>query len=187
MRLFIAFPLEANVKNELTKILADLQPKSGAVKWVERNNLHLTSRFLGETHQDDVPKIEERLDHIAAKYEPFDSVMTKIGGFPNLRRPRIIWVGMEKNVDFMTKIATHVELAMQDIGFEAEIKRFKAHLTLGRVKDPRRLDELTGYLQDYRFAPIPIHFDRLVLFKSTLTSTGPIYDRLHEAVLGTQS
>jgi 2'-5' RNA ligase len=187
MRLFIAFPLEASVKDELAKILADFKPKSDAVKWVERNNLHLTSRFLGETHQDEVPKIEERLDGIAAKYEPFDSVMTRIGGFPNLRRPRVIWVGMEKNVDFMTKIATHVELAMQDIGFEAETKRFQAHLTLGRVKDPRRLEELTGYLQDYRFDPIPIRFDRLVLFKSTLTRTGPIYDRLHEAVLGVKS
>ena len=114
-------------------------------------------------------------------------LLEKIGGFPNLRRPRVIWVGMEKNVDFMTKIATHVELAMQDIGFEAETKRFRAHLTLGRVKDPRQINDLAAYLQDYKFDPIPIHFDRLVLFKSTLTRTGPIYDRLHEAVLGVKS
>lgn len=187
MRLFIAFPLEAEVANRLAVILGDLKPRSREVKWVASKNIHLTARFLGETRPESIPHIKERLDHIVAKYQPFDSVIDAVGGFPNLKRPRVIWAGMEKNVDFLTKIATHIELAMQDIGFEAETKRFKAHLTLGRVKDARNLEELTGYLQNYRLDPIPVHFDRLVLFKSTLTPTGPIYESLHEAFLSTTS
>ena len=183
MRLFIAFPLDQTVKDKLAAVIDDLKPACDAVKWVARQNIHLTSRFLGETHENQIPKIIEKLDYIAAKYRPFESVIDTIGAFPNPRRPRIIWVGTTRNVDFLTKIATHVELAMQSIGFEAETKRFKAHLTLGRVKDPRRLDDLPDCLDSYRFEPIPLSFDRLVLFKSTLQRTGPIYDRLHEAML----
>jgi len=184
MRLFIAFPLEQQVRDKLSGIIDDLKPACDAVKWVNRQNIHLTSRFLGETHKDQVPRIIEKLDHIAARYEPFESVIDSIGAYPNTRRPRIVWVSTTRNIDFLTKIATHVELAMQSIGFKAETKRFKAHLTLGRVKDPRRLGDLPDCLNDYKVEPIPIGFDRLVLFKSTLQRTGPIYDRLHESLLG---
>lgn len=183
MRLFIAFPLEPTVRDKLAAIIDDLKPACDAVKWVTRQNIHLTSRFLGETHENQIPKIIVKLDHIAAKYRPFETVINTIGAFPNPRRPRIVWVGTNQNVDLLINIATDVELAMQSIGFEAETKRFKAHLTLGRVKDPRRLDDLPECLENYRFEPIPLSFDRLVLYKSTLQRTGPIYDRLHEALL----
>jgi len=73
---------------------------------------------------------------------------------------------------------------MRKLRFEKEKRPFKAHLTLGRVRQGRRVDELAAFLESFRLDPIPLKLDRLVLFKSTLTPQGATYDRLHEAILG---
>ena len=98
----------------------------------------------------------------------------------------MIWAGLAESdsVREMEKMARQVELAVRQLRFEPDSKGFKPHLTLGRVKDPRDLGELPEYLKSYRFDPLPLRLDRLVLFQSTLTPQGPIYDRLHEAKLG---
>jgi len=183
MRLFIALPLEQSVKSALGNIISDLKPHGGSVKWVKPDNIHMTLRFLGETDEKQVDKIKAVIDEVAGQHHCVDTSISKLGGFPNLNRPRVIWVGMEKDVDYLAKIARQIELKVRTLRFERESKAFKAHLTLARVRDSHGLNNLVDCLRDYRLEEIPVSFDRIVLFKSTLTPQGPIYDRLHEAVL----
>ena len=86
-------------------------------------------------------------------------------------------------VERMTELAVVVDTAMNGLGFAKEERRFKAHLTLGRIKESRGTEELTAYLKNYHLDPMSLTMDRIVLFKSTLTPRGPIYDRLYEAFL----
>ena len=73
---------------------------------------------------------------------------------------------------------------MSQLGFEKESKKFKAHLTLGRVKNSNDLSNLNNYISDYKVEPKQLIFDKLCLYKSTLTPQGPIYECLHEVKFG---
>lgn len=184
LRLFIALPLPPEVETELDRLLEQLRPKSSNVKWVPAKNIHLTVKFLGDTDEKTVGKITRALDEVAPQYQPFETTIDRIGAFPNLRRPRVIWVAGSEPIEGATRLARDVDLRMRKLRFEKEKRFFKAHLTLGRVRQGRQVDELAKYLESFRLKPIPLTLDRLVLFKSTLTPQGAIYDRLHEARLG---
>jgi 2'-5' RNA ligase len=184
MRLFIALPLEKAVEDHLGKLIITLKQKGGQVRWVAPKNIHLTVRFLGDTEDDLVPQLGGIIDETAKKFTPVQTQIDRLGAFPNLHRPNVIWVGLHDNTDILAELANDVEAGVRRLGIEPDPKTFKAHLTLGRVKDSRGLESLTGFVQSHQFAPIPLLFDRIVLFKSTLTPQGSIYERLHESVLG---
>ncbi|MFH1688232.1 MAG: RNA 2',3'-cyclic phosphodiesterase [bacterium] len=197
MRLFIATPLSSDVERYLGELIEQLRPHGAGVKWVKSKNIHLTLRFLGETDQAMVPKITKLIDLVASDFPVVTSKLGRVGGFPNLRRPRVIWVGLEGGVETLSKMADQIELGLRELHFEPEKKGFKAHLTLGRVRDHRQLGDLAEKLQSPEPKKVPVApaapvisaapvvmLDKIVLFKSTLTPQGPVYDRLHESPLG---
>lgn len=186
MRLFIGLPLPHEVESELGRIIAHLKTQGGRVTWVAPENIHMTVRFLGETDDARVPKLTALINEVAQHLRPAHLQIDRLGGFPNIHKPRVIWAGVTpgSDVDRLEKMARHVELEVRQMRFGPDQKGFKAHLTLGRVKDPSNLQQLASVLGSYRVDPIKVHLDRLVLFKSTLTPQGSIYERLHEAILG---
>jgi 2'-5' RNA ligase len=189
LRLFIALPVETAVQQFLSETIAQLRARGGSVKWVDPKNMHLTVKFLGDTDEKLVEQIAGKIDKIASRNRPIHCTLDRLGAFPNLRRPRVFWAGMssaEGDMDTLKHMAGAVDLAVSKLGFERESRPFKSHLTLGRVRTPSGLEALTGYMETLQIKPCPVHLDRLVLFKSTLTPKGPIYDRLHEAALGEQ-
>ncbi len=185
MRLFIAFPLAVEIKDYLGSVIADLRPHSDAIRWVAPKNIHLTARFLGDTEDAKVTKLNQLIDTVAGAHVAVTSSLTQLGAFPNLKRPRVIWAGIGEGTEELGKIARDVELRVRQLRFEPESKGFKTHLTLGRVREGARLDAFAEILSGYSLQPMPVVFDRLVLYKSTLTPQGPIYERLHEAALRT--
>lgn len=184
MRLFIALPLGREAENCLGRIIDDLRPYGEAVKWVAPQNIHLTVRFLGDTEEQRVPKVQELLDKVSSEHNIVETSIGRLGAFPNLRRPRVLWAGINGNVEMLEKLARQVELGVRKLHFEEESKGFKPHLTLGRIRRPQELERLIARMESFTMDPLPIRLDRIVLFKSTLTPKGPIYERLHEAMLG---
>lgn len=186
MRLFIALPLPTQIEEFLGKIIFTLKQKPGRVKWVTPKNIHLTVKFLGDTEENKVNSIIESIKSIASKHQSVECTIDRIGGFPDIKRPKVIWAGTRDNIDKLEAIAADIEDKMTSLGFERENRRFKSHLTLGRIRDNRYIAELTEYLENYMFPPETVLFNSIVLFKSTLTPKGPIYERLYEAELGVQ-
>jgi RNA 2',3'-cyclic 3'-phosphodiesterase len=184
LRLFIALPLPHEVEVELDRLLGLLRPKSSDVKWVTANNIHLTVKFLGDTDEKLIPRIRTAMNETVAAFQPFESVMDRVGGFPNLMKPRVIWVGGSQPIEAAVRMAAEIDRRMHELSFEKEKRPFKAHLTLGRVREGRSISALATHLESFKLTPIPLKLDRLVLFKSTLTPKGSIYERLHEAKLG---
>lgn len=183
MRLFIGLPLQKPVEDQLGKLIFVLKQKGGLVRWVAAKNIHLTVRFLGDTDESLVPKLGSLIDATAAEFSPVETQITRLGAFPNMNRPNVIWVGLSENIDILAEIANRIEVGVRELGFTPEPKPFKAHLTLGRVKDSRGIAGLSGFMQGHEFEPMPLLLDRIVLFKSTLTPQGSIYERLHEETL----
>lgn len=184
MRLFVATPLPEEIEQYLGEIIDRLADHSGGIKWVAAKNIHLTLRFLGETEPARVGKVTNLIDDVASQYAAVDTVLDNLGGFPNLKKPRIIWAGLDNGIEELSQIALQLELGVRKLRFEPEQRRFKAHLTLGRIRDHRQLGDMAEQLVRLRVEPHPFRFDRIVLFKSTLTPGGAIYERLHEACLG---
>lgn len=183
IRLFIATPLSDGVEKKLSEIISDLKDHGGKIKYVAPHNIHLTLKFLGNSDPDKVPAIIKAIDQISNGYQPIETTLDQLGGFPNLRKPKVIWVGFKQNVENLVKLVDEIETGMSRLGWEKENRKFKAHLTLGRVKDENAVEGLTSYLLDYQLDPIPLVFDRVILFQSTLTQKGPIYKILHEVKL----
>jgi 2'-5' RNA ligase len=181
MRLFIAAPISADVEKELARIISALKNTGGAVKWVAPSNIHLTLKFLGDTDEKLIPRIKTIMDEIALKHPSVSSGLSELGAFPDFRRPRVYWVGLERGTNELGNIAREFENSLHSLGFEKENRPFKSHLTLGRVKAPTGLEKLSDIVKTIKVEKKPFVFERIILFKSTLTPRGSVYENLHES------
>lgn len=143
MRTFIAlnFPLAlGNVLGRLQEMMRPQLPKR-AVRWVDRQNMHLTLRFLGETTEAQVQQIQTELQEIVSAHGGMTFHLTGLGAFPSLQRPRVLWVGLDGDVQILVALQRAVEEICQQVGFEAEKKPFSPHITLARLnRQPSRAD-----------------------------------------------
>lgn len=183
IRLFIAMPLPPSVQEYLDRLIADLHDQGADVKWVAAKNIHLTIRFLGDTDEQLVQQLASMLDAVGSRFSSVDTIIDKFGGFPHMQLPNIFWVGLKGQTELLAQFATATELAIRPYGFAPENRPFRAHLTLGRVKKTRGLSALLAYVPMLKIEPVPIHFDRIVLYQSTLTPKGAVYSPLHETKL----
>jgi len=183
MRLFIATSITVEVEKELARIISTLTNAGAPVKWVAPLNIHLTLKFLGDTNDDLIPQIKSIIDDTAVKQSPIASGLGPLGAFPNFNRARVIWVGLKSGKAELSNIAIDLDKAVYELGFARENRPFKAHLTLGRVKFPKALEKLAHTAQSLQVNPLQFKFDRIILFKSTLTPRGSIYEKLHQSNL----
>jgi len=150
------------------------------LKHVETENIHLTLKFLGEIPQHKVDEVAELVKDIF--FEPFNFKVEEVGVFPNSRRPATIWAGISEGVTEVTKVFEELDAKLSKLGFERERRKFHPHLTIGRVRSGRNKDQLVEELmrlEREEFGVISV--DRVVLKKSFLTPSGPIYTTLAES------
>jgi 2'-5' RNA ligase len=178
VRSFVALELSDEVREKLAELLKRLHQTNAAVKWVEPENLHLTLKFLGEVPEEQIQNIVEALRAVAQKFEPFSLTVRGVGGFPDLRRPRVLWVGVEATNPLM-RLQQLVEQAMEKLGFEPEERAYHPHITIGRVKGMAGIDKVRAILSEHAdicFGTVLIK--HLTLFRSDLSREGPTYTPL---------
>ena len=140
-RTFVAIELPEDLRHRLS-----LRAEAMAGKWTDgglraaaADTIHLTLRFLGDTEEEVLPDLMAGLDNIAAALTPFQIATDQIGGFPNLGRPRVVWVGLTDAGGHLPQLNRQIERLVQSLGWEAgQGKRFTPHLTLGRVRQKSR-------------------------------------------------
>jgi 2'-5' RNA ligase len=178
IRCFIAILLSDEIKEKAVEIQSRLRKANADVKWVERENLHITLRFLGEIEEAKVEKVKRLMEEVAGRFSPQKLVFKGVGAFPDLRRPRVVWIGGEG--DSLSKIAEELERGIREIGIPPE-KPFSFHLTLGRVRSPRNLGQLTrlmGEVGDVHIGEMTA--EKITLMRSILLPQGPQYSILYE-------
>lgn len=180
IRLFIAWPIPACAEQELARIIGLLRQEGGQVSWVKPKNIHLTARFLGDSDETLIGRLCESIDRVAARSAIASLTFDALGAFPTSARPRVIWAGLTGNIGLLRATVDLLEREVCELGFPPEHKAFHPHLTLGRVRQPRGTAGLMAAAQRLRAAAAPFSLDRLVLFRSTLTPQGSIYEPLHE-------
>ena len=134
MRLFIAIDLPSDVRAAFTALLEELRATAPKAKWMRGENLHVTLKFLGNTDSERVRDIAAALQQVRSA-QPVSLKFQGLGFFPNERRPRVFWAGMESS-DNLRPLAESVDRAMHATGFALETRPFTPHLTLARFDPP---------------------------------------------------
>ena len=178
IRTFIAIDIPQEIKMELDNLIAGLRPFAPDIKWVKAANLHLTLRFLGEIPKDSIRGLADELSANLNGYGKFQAALSGLGGFPNLKRARVIWAGTGMGTDRLIALAPLVEKSSINLGFGKADKSFSSHLTIGRVKFPKSLEKLASQIESTKFESDPFDVEEVAIFKSDLSPSGPKYTRL---------
>jgi 2'-5' RNA ligase len=135
LRTFIAVKLSENIIAELRHLQGHLRDQlaPGSVRWVRPEIIHLTLKFLGDTPLAQVEEVKVALGAAAEAAHPFEFTVGGLGCFPNTRRPRVIWVGLQEHTGALMHLRNLVENHVAPVGFPTEKRRFNPHLTLGRI------------------------------------------------------
>ncbi|MCS7238388.1 MAG: RNA 2',3'-cyclic phosphodiesterase [Thermoguttaceae bacterium] len=180
IRTFIAVEVDSYVRQRALDLMDILRTAQADVKWVEPENLHITIKFLGEVLSRDIYHICQAVQKAVAQIEPFPLVVAGAGAFPDVIRPRTIWLGLSEGEEQLARLQRSVEDALLPLGFPREGRPFKAHLTLGRVRRASPgLARLAQLLRDQAsFSGAETFVEEVVVFSSELTPEGPIYEPL---------
>ena len=171
-----SFPKLVEFENEIKKTGAD-------VKLVDPKIVHITLKFLGDTEENLVEKIEEIMKNSVEEIKPFEMQLIGTGVFPDQKYIRVAWIGI-KNGEQIGKIANKIEEQISKLGFEKENREFSAHLTIGRIRSAKNKEKLLQVIEKYKDANFGSYkVDSIKLKKSELTPKGPIYTTLKEVKL----
>lgn len=184
MRMFVAVNLPEDERRAAYEAAAPLRDAGLPVQWVAEASLHVTLKFLGEVAEERAVAIGAALDAGVAAARRFEIGLGGAGAFPALARPRVIWLGVEPH-PALELLANDVERALRPFGFEAELRPFQPHITLGRVRRGARpgafagLERLVGAVAWEGIAPV----DSVDLMARVLGPGGAAYTVRHRSFL----
>jgi 2'-5' RNA ligase len=184
IRAFIAIQIPDEIKLKFAEAQAKLRRSGADVRWVNPDNAHVTLQFLGNAPVEKIEAIGPALNRVATSHRAFDITIAGLGVFPNLKRPRVVWIGIVEGAESLSSLQAAVVEEMSNLSFESEKRPYSPHITLGRVKTAKNADRLSSALdadrdfQAGRFRATEIH-----LIRSVLSSEGPTYSTLFSASL----
>ena len=185
-RTFIAVDITADIRT-LARQAIDLMSGAGAkVRWVDPKSMHVTLKFLGDVPTTELPEVCKATAAAAAAVEPFDFRVCGCGAFPSLDKPRTIWLGVDEGADELERLHDALDEALSTLGFRREQRKFRPHLTLGRVlNSPLGLKELARLLAEQEdMVAGSVGVDELVVYSSELDFDGPTYEPMATLPLG---
>lgn len=205
IRLFVAIALEPALRGRVLEIEDRLARCGADVKWIQGPNLHLTLKFLGETPRDKLEQVKAAMESASHARAGFSVSFSGVGAFPNTRRPRVIWIGVDRDQSGLRELAGAMDDALAGVGFSREERGFTPHLTIGRVRSERNLhalsEALEGLISGGPGSPGDVgdsggadgggrglvigsmNVSKVLLMESKLRPQGPIYSVLAEYAL----
>ena len=185
IRAFIAIELPEELTKKLRYLQEDMQRTNPVgIKWVEARNIHLTLKFLATISETTVHRIINVLEAVCPSFSPFSLEALTLGAFPNIRQPRVFWLGLNGDVNTLITLQKAIDDQLVPLGFAPEARPFSPHLTLARLRDgaalpiQRTFGDLimkTNWQQGETWT-----VKKVTLMKSQLLPAGPVYSRLAE-------
>jgi 2'-5' RNA ligase len=184
IRSFVAIELPDPAQDALRGVSERLRGKvpRDSVRWSRVSGIHLTIKFLGDVSEADLPKIKTALAQVGQRHGPFRFTIGGVGCFPNVKRPRVVWVGIEEETGSLGALQRDVEKSLAPLGFEPEKRAFHPHLTLGRTqrnvgsRDQGRLGEVIATAGVGELGQVQVK--SFVLMRSDLRPDGAVYTPL---------
>jgi 2'-5' RNA ligase len=179
VRTFVALTLDGSLHGPIQNLIEKLASSGAVVKWVVPHNIHVTLKFLGNVEESRLPDVYAACERAAAGSEPIDLEVKTLGCFPNPNRPRVVWVGIEQGSEAVGQLQKKVDRELERVGVPREKKKFKAHLTIGRVKNQKDISKLRHLIEEERNIIIgSMRAEKISVMKSKTMPAGPIYTEL---------
>ncbi|MDP6559521.1 MAG: RNA 2',3'-cyclic phosphodiesterase [Candidatus Binatia bacterium] len=179
IRVFVGVRIGPNLAQRISEVSSHLKENLTGIRWVAQGNLHFTLKFLGEVQEQRVAPITAALEQGLRETGSFTIKGRGIGVFPDIREPRVLWVGLLGGG--LEPLARKVGRTLQTLGFPKEKRSLKPHLTIGRWRQGRAPTQNLGReiyrWQDYEFGEFRV--EGVILFESVLKPTGAEYSPLH--------
>lgn len=178
VRAFLALKLGDKIESAIAAFIDELRAPLDGIRWVPRRNLHLTLKFLGDAAPPDrLAALARAVSLLAHETPALELVAIGAGAFPNLARPRVVWVAIDG--DGLATLAADVESAAVQCGFARETRAWSPHLTIGRVRDPRKFTTARTAIKRHahrRFSAARV--SAITLFRSSRGNTTSTYQAL---------
>ena len=188
IRSFIAVELPEEVRSGLRQLQAELRSAGHTfVKWVTPEGIHLTLKFLGNISPQKVAEITRVMEKASQAVSFFQLNVGELGAFPNLRRPRVLWLGVGGEVDKLIVLQQRIDEGLIPLGFVRETRPFTPHLTLARLRQGAPPRDQQGFGELVVKTPWEVNYEINVnsvsLMRSQLLPEGAVYSRLAEVKL----
>jgi 2'-5' RNA ligase len=183
IRSFICIEIPEEILFRLKNVQDRLKPHSRGVRWVRSEGIHLTLKFLGDVAERRLPDIARAVQLAVQNIKPFDISLNGFGAFPDFRRPRIFWVGIQENAGILVRLQRRIEEELEKEGFPAEKRPFTPHLTLGRVKSHDNIGAVSRILSAENIGVTEFRAREVVIKKSELQPSGALYTSLYNIEL----
>lgn len=183
IRSFICIEIPEEILFRLKNVQDHLKPHSRGVRWVRSEGIHLTLKFLGDVAERRLPDIARAVQLAAQNIKPFDISLNGFGAFPDFRRPRIFWIGIQENAGMLVRLQRRIEEELEKEGFQAEKRPFTPHLTLGRVKSNDNIGAVSRILSAENIGVAEFRAREIVIKKSELQPSGALYTSLYNIEL----
>ena len=179
VRTFVAVEVNAAVQTRAMQLIARLRSPESHVNWVERNNLHLTLKFLGDVPTLDMAAVCRTVVKVAAPLAPFEIAIQGAGAFPQVRRPRVVWLGVGEGTESLQSLHQAIDVALRPLGHRGDSRPYKPHLTLGYVREGSAMAGLASSIleaADYEAGASAV--SEIVVMASHPDLAGPRYELL---------
>ena len=184
IRSFVALELDPKVKDVLRDEIKELKQLGLNARFSRIENLHLTLKFLGDIPKEAVASLVSVLKEVAAGASPMALKVDGRGVFPNLSRPRVVWSGVRSEDGGLGRFVYALHERLAELGYEKEKRPFRPHLTLARLRSPRRSGKLRAWLKEGEPPGIGWVVEEVVLFQSELMPEGARHTPLDRVRLG---
>lgn len=187
IRTFISVPLAANIRSGAVRLIGRIRSPEDGVKWVPTDHFHLTLKFLGDVDNTQLPEICDAIRQVCENVPPFELRFGGTGAFPNLDRPRTLWVGIDDPTQSLRTLVNRLENDLAELGFKPEPRDYRPHLTLGRTRsgsrkaNPEVVERLVAE-RSIRLGEMQV--DTVELMASFLEKRGPSYQVMDTIELG---
>jgi len=180
VRAFLSIDIEdRDLLSRINGVQSKLDQDAAKMKLISQENVHFTLKFFGDTDPARLDEIEESLKDLS--FQPFRIRLKGVGVFPALRRPRIIWMGVSNNAERFKKLKKRIDDKIRKLGYKPERRKYTPHATIARVRHVKNKRDIVSCIDSLSEVTIgEMIIDSVRMKKSTLTSSGPIYDTLWE-------
>jgi len=189
IRSFVALEFPSSIQSAIIWQTTNLRKHypNPIIRWVKQGNIHLTLKFLGDLAETDLEFIARSLAHEASRVDPFSISFSNMGIFPNPKKPRIIWLGVN-SPPILGKFQSKIEALTSRHGIQIEKRPFSPHITLGRITNRLSMLNIENLILDMGSINVSsidtVNISAIKIFKSDLKPDGPIYTAIHNIPFG---
>ncbi len=188
-RIFTAIDISNEARARTTNYIENLRGEFSQIRvgWERAEKLHLTLKFFGDVDEEQLTELTVAIEETAKRLSDFKLRITETGVFPSKRNARILWLGVQGETENLQKLNEILETECEKKGFARERRNFKAHLTIARLRGPRKSKELVERHLENEFKAVEFQVSRIAIYESHLQKTGSIYEAIKNVKLKIQN